>query len=92
MFKQQIEQMALIKNLTESLDTSHILCTLSYINSVSSLGPCYANLTDEVKEGNALVVQHPRLERRHAFQQQTVAEAYHLCSLQPRPDGDCQSL
>lgn len=26
--------MALIKNLTESLDTSHILCTLSYINRV----------------------------------------------------------
>lgn len=67
MFKQQIEQMALIKNSTESLDTSHIHCTLSYINSVSSLGSRYANLADEVKRGNVLVIQHPRLERQDAL-------------------------
>lgn len=37
MFKQQIEQMALIKKLDcESLDTLHILCTLSYTNRVSA--------------------------------------------------------
>ena len=67
--------MALIKNLTESLDTSCISPPSSALHlelhkqSVNSPGPCYANLAGEVKRGNVLVVQRLRLERQDALLQ-----------------------
>lgn len=70
MFKQQIEQMALIKNLTASHLTPHISLHLElHKQSVSSLGSCYANLRDEAQRGSALVIQHPCLERQDALLQ-----------------------